>query len=284
MSQQILGVIGGSGLYALDALKIEQEKIVSTPYGECSSPIVMGSLHSKKVAFLSRHGAGHKLLPHEINYRANIWALKSLGVTQVMSVSAVGSLVKEIAPGELSLVSQYIDFTKQRENSFFGNGLAAHISTAETSCHVLAEQISKAAKTLNLKIHENKTYVCVQGPRLGTRAESFMFKSFGAHLVGMTNIPESFLAKEAQMAYCTLAVATDYDCWMEDPNMHVSVHEVVSKFFETLGKAKSVLEQVCKQEWDIEKSPNRKALEFAILTAPELRTEKDNELLKILQA
>ncbi|MGI9279016.1 MAG: MTAP family purine nucleoside phosphorylase [Endozoicomonas sp.] len=214
----MLAVIGGTGIYSLDGLETLNEQTIDTPYGPHSGPITTGIYHQQKLLFLPRHGSGHQLLPHEINYKANIWALKSLGATQVMGLSAVGSLQEEIAPGELSLVSQYFDFVKgSREKSFFGDGLVAHISTALPSCNHQSEQLINAANSEKIGLHKEKTYACIDGPRLGSRAESLFLKNAAqCDVVGMTNVPEAFLAREAQLCYTTIAIATDYDCWKEE--------------------------------------------------------------------
>src|SRR5207244_4657004 len=181
----------------------------------------VGTRRGREVAVLARHGLEHQLLPGEINFRANIWALKSLGVRTVIGVSAVGSLRQEIHPGDLALPSQYLDFTRgTRAASFFGGGLVAHVSSAQPTCRATAALIARVARSQDVMLHEDRTYACVEGPRLGTRAESLFLRTAGADLVGMTNVPEAFLALEAQLGYCTIAVVTDYDCWLEDPTQH----------------------------------------------------------------
>ena len=198
----MIGIIGGTGLYQMDELQVTEVREVTTPFGSPSSPIVLGMLQGRNVAFLARHGLHHDLLPSEINYRGNIWALKSLGVRTIVGVSAVGSLREEIRPGDLALSSQYLDFTKGlRASTFFGRGLIAHVSTANPTCSATAALIARAARALELTIHEDKTHACIEGPRFGTRAESHLLRSSGADLVGMTNVPEVFLACEAQLGY-----------------------------------------------------------------------------------
>src|ERR1700761_1913687 len=219
----MIGIIGGTGLYQMDELQVTDVREVTTPFGSPSSPIVLGMLQRKNVAFLARHGLHHEFLPSEINYRGNIWALKSLGVRTLIGVSAVSSLRDEIRPGDLALSSQYLDFTKGlRASTFFGRGLVAHVSTANPTCTMTAAIIAQAARSLELTLHENKTHACVEGPRLGTRAESVFLRECGADLVGMTNVPEVFLACEAQLGYCTIGLATDYDCWLEESEHQVS--------------------------------------------------------------
>jgi 5'-methylthioadenosine phosphorylase len=284
----MLAIIGGTGIYNIDGLEISKEHQITTPFGEPSAAILQGNYLGKEVFFLPRHGTHHSLLPFEVNYRANIWALKSLGVKKIIGLSAVGSLQQEIKPGDLAIADQYFDFIKgHREKTFFGNGLAAHISTAEPTCNILANDISKAAESIHINVHRNKTYACVDGPRLGTRAESLFLKNAaGCDLVGMTNVPEVFLAREAQICYCTIAIATDYDCWQDDPNEHVSVEQVISRYGASLEKAKSVLAAYIKDNNAIENIPCENgcntALAKAVLT-PEIAMSKENKaLFKVL--
>ncbi|MBI4404569.1 MAG: S-methyl-5'-thioadenosine phosphorylase [Deltaproteobacteria bacterium] len=245
----MIGIIGGTGLYQLEGLSEIQSHSVDTPFGSPSSKVVVGRIGGTSVAFLARHGIHHKILPTEINYRANIWALKTLGVRQIVSVSAVGSLQAEIKPGDLAMASQYIDFTKgKRNHTFFGEGIVAHISTARPSCPTLSHWIDQSARTVDTLVHKDKTYVCVEGPRLGTRAESEYLRICKADVVGMTNVPEVFLAREAQLCYCTLAVATDYDCWHEDPNMHVSVDQIMALYKQNLGRVQTLIKELVKQQ------------------------------------
>lgn len=272
----MLGVIGGTGLYEMEALREVRKMAVETPFGKPSAEITLGTYEGNSIAFLPRHGIHHEFLPSEINYRANLWALKSLGVKRVISVSAVGSLQAEIRPGELAIPSQYMDWTRgYRKSTFFGEGVVGHISTAEPTCPHLSELVKKCAKEEKIPLHTGKTYVCVEGPRLGTRAESFLFRNNGCHLVGMTNVPEVFLAREAQLSYCTLAVATDYDCWMEDPNEHVSVDKVMALYMSSIEKVQTLLKRVFVAKVDEDESSCRRSLQGAIVTReiPESKTE-----------
>ena len=238
----MLAIIGGTGIYEFPGLKVINTHTVDTPYGQPSSAIVEGKYGELKLLFLARHGQTHSLLPHEVNYRANIWALKQLGATEIIGLSAVGSLQPDIAPGELSLVSQYFDFIKgAREKTFFGDGIAAHVSTAEPSCATLAMDLQSVASDIGITLHSDKTYACVDGPRLGTRAESLFLQGIGCDLVGMTNVPEVFLAREAQICYLTIGIATDYDCWLDDPAQHVSVEQVIARYGTSLEQAKQLL-------------------------------------------
>ena len=278
----MLGVIGGTGLYRMEALKDVQKLRVETPFGKPSAEITVGSFDGKSIAFLPRHGLHHEFLPSEINYRANVWALKSIGVKRVISVSAVGSLESSIKPGDLAIPSQYIDWTSgQRRSTFFGEGVVGHISSAEPTCPLLTQTVQMAAKELALNLHMGKTYVCVEGPRLGTRAESLLFKNQGCHLVGMTNVPEVFLAREAQLSYCTLAVATDYDCWLEDPNEHVSVDKVMALYMSSIEKVQGLLKKVFVMPFDEDVSPCRKSLQGAIVT--QIIHDSKSEMVKVLK-
>ena len=282
----MLGVIGGSGLYALEGLEVEKEHDIETPFGKPSAPIVQGQYQGQSILFLSRHGPGHKYLPHEVNYRANIFALKKLGAQRVFGVSAAGSLRQDLKPGDLALASQYFDHTRgKRDYTFFGKGIAGHVSMAYPACPALSADIEAAAKRINQPLHSGKTYACVEGPRLGTRAESFFLReAVKADLVGMTNVPEVFLAREAQMAYATLCLVTDYDCWMDDPAQHVSVE----KFFEVYGgaleKAKAVLAELLKTPFTETPDDIRASLRTSILTPDDAISAEQKEWLDVLRA
>ncbi len=284
----MLAIIGGTGIYALEGLEILQQHQLNTPYGSPSAPLVRGRLSGQEVCFLARHGQAHQLLPSEVNYRANIWALKSIGVTEVIGVSAVGSLRQEIAPGDLSIPDQYFDFVKgDRERTFFGNGLVAHVSTAEPTCNTLTSELVQAGSDLNLTINTGKTYGCVDGPRLGTRAESlFLRGAAGCDLVGMTNVPEVFLAREAQLCYSTLCIATDYDCWLEDPDQHVSVEQVIARYGASLERAKTVLHQLIRRRSERVHDQGcscRQALACAVLTDHDHLSDDKRALLELLK-
>lgn len=288
----MLAIIGGTGIYALEGLEVLQQHQISTPYGAPSAPVVRGRLSGQEICFLARHGQAHQLLPSEVNYRANIWALKSMGVTEVVGVSAVGSLRQEIAPGDLSIPDQYFDFVKgSRDRSFFGDGLAAHVSTAEPSCRCLTDELVQAGSRLGLVIQTGKTYGCVDGPRLGTRAESlFLRGAAGCDLVGMTNVPEVFLAREAQLCYSTLCIATDYDCWLDDPAQHVSVEQVIARYGASLERAKTVLHQLIRDRGEKAEAKSRTAacacrhaLDSAVLTDHEHLSDDKRALLELLQ-
>lgn len=282
----MLAIIGGSGLYQLAGLEISQQLQVVTPFGPPSDLIYCGSYADQQVLFLSRHGQGHRLLPHEINYRANIFALKQLGATQLLSISAAGSLREAIAPGDLALVEQYFDHTRGvRQGSFFGAGLCAHISTAQPCCPALNGDILAAARRLEQPVHSNSNYACVEGPRLGTSAEShFLRDAVKADLVGMSNIPEAFLAREAQMAYSSLCLITDYDCWMEDQSKHVNVEQFLKVYGHTLERAQKLLAELLAAPLSPPPLTVRSALSSALLTDPAQISLAQQYWLNVLQA
>ena len=282
----MLAIIGGSGLYQLDGLTVETQHEVTTPFGQPSSSITEGRYLGQPVLFLARHGEGHQFLPHEVNYRANIFALKSLGARRILGFSAAGSLRKEIRPGELALTAQYFDHTRGKRNySFFGDGVSAHISTAYPTCPALGADIVDAAVRINAPVHVDKTYACVEGPRLGSRAESFFLRdSAQCDLVGMTNVPEVFLAREAQLAYCTLCLVTDYDCWMDDPAEHVSVDKFFATYQGTLTKAQAVLAELLQQPLRPTPDEVRQSLAGAVLTPDTALTDAQRSWLDVLRA
>ena len=281
----MLGIIGGSGLYALEELNITAEHDIDTPFGKPSAAITEGKIGENTALFLPRHGKNHEFLPSEVNFRANIYALKKLGARKILSVSASGSLQEDIAPGDLVLVDQYFDHTRgKRDPSFFGGGVTAHISTAEPACPVLTQDILKAADAIGIKLHTNKAYACVEGPRLGSKVESnFLRGAAGCDVVGMTNVPEAFLAREAQMGYVTLAIATDYDCWREDPDEHVSVEAVFKVYFENIEKIKKLVVKLL--ETGVSETPEniRTALKGAVMTPDERLNDAQKEWLGVLR-
>ncbi len=222
-----LAVIGGSGLYKMPGLQNPQEMSLETPFGKPSAPIIIGALQNKPVAFLARHGLGHSISPSEINYRANIYALKSLGVERIISISACGSLREDYAPGSLVIPDQVFDFTKDRKRSFFGEGLVAHVGVADPFCQDLSQQLSQAVRATGAVLHEGGTIVTIEGPRFSTKAESGVFRSLGMSIIGMTTSPEAFLAREAEMCYAVMAHVTDYDVWRQSEEP-VSVEAVIA--------------------------------------------------------
>jgi len=279
----MIGIIGGTGLYAIRGLAGLRAREVQTPFGAPSGPLMLGALAGREVVFLARHGQNHQLLPGEINFRANIWALKSAGVRTVIAVSAVGSLREEIRPGELTLPSQYLDFTRgTRVASFFGRGVVAHVASARPVCASTARLIARVARGRGLTVHEDRTYACVEGPRLGTRAESLFLRGAGADVVGMTNVPEVFLALEAQLGYCTVALATDYDSWLEDPAQHVSVAQILGLFRDNLERVQELVAAVVAEYAEDESRPCRHALQGALVTPLERLTPEQRALADFL--
>lgn len=235
----MIGIIGGSGVYQLEGLKEVRELKIDTPYGEPSDTIVAGKLDGAQLFFLPRHGRGHRLLPSEVPFRANVYALKSLGVRWVVSITAVGSLREHIHPGDMVVADQFLDFTRTRATSFFGEGIVAHVSLAAPVCPTLAEQLVLTARARGATVHAGGTYVCIEGPHFSSRAESELYRSFGAHIIGMTAMPEAKLAREAELHYASLGLVTDYDCW------HASGEAVtVEAVLETLRKNTSAVQGV----------------------------------------
>jgi len=240
-----IGIIGGSGLYDPGIIKDAQEVKVYTPYGEPSDYIIVGKVEGRSVAFLPRHGRGHRIPPHKINYRANIWAMKELGVKFLISVSAVGSLRLDYKPGDFVVPDQFIDMTKKRDYTFFDGPVVAHVSMAEPFCESLRRVIISASKDLNITTHDRGTYICIEGPRFSTRAESRVWKEvFKADIIGMTLVPEVNLACEAQLCYATIAMVTDYDVFAEIP---VTAEEVTRVMAENTEKVKRLLYEVIKR-------------------------------------
>jgi len=280
----MIGILGGTGLYGMQELALDEEREVATPFGAPSSKVMLGRLRGRPVAFLARHGIHHDRLPGEINFRANIWALKSVGVRTVVGVSATGSLREGLKPGELALPSQYLDFTRGgRAASFFGNGVVAHVSTAHPTCAATSRLIAACAAGLGFPIQVEQTYACVEGPRLGTRAESLFLRGAGADLVGMTNVPEAFLACEAQLGYCTIALVTDYDCWLDDPAQHVTAEMALTLFRQNLGRVQQLLARVVERHAEDEARPCRHTLAHALVTPRERMSEAQRAMVDFLR-
>lgn len=236
-----IGIIGGTGVYDPGLLEDAKSIKVYTPYGEPSDYVTIGVFKGRKVAFLPRHGKGHRIPPHKINYRANIWAFKELGVTRIVAPSAVGSLKEEMKPGHAVIPDQFIDRTRSRPSTFYEGGFVCHVSTADPFCHELRKLAIASARKLKIDVHDYGTYVCIEGPRFSTRAESKMFRQWGAHIIGMTLVPEVVLAREAEMCYVNIATVTDYDVWADEP---VSADEVVETLRKNVYKTKKMLESI----------------------------------------
>jgi 5'-methylthioadenosine phosphorylase len=260
-----LGIIGGSGLYELSGLSGAEEMAVDTPYGSPSDAIVRGHVGDTTLLFLPRHGRGHRIPPSAINYRANVCAMKKLGATHLVSVSAVGSMKEEIQPGDLVIVDQFIDLTKRRVSTFFDAGIAAHVGLADPICPLLAEATAGAAARAGAAVHRGGTYVCIEGPQFSTRAESLLYRSWGVSVIGMTNMPEAKLAREAELPYVTIAIASDYDTWHESEE-DVSVEAIVAVLQKSLTVTKRLLLELAGMLPDPQKSPAWGALRTAILT------------------
>jgi 5'-methylthioadenosine phosphorylase len=243
MTTALVGVIGGSGLYQMDALRNVREHDVDTPYGKPSDPIVTGEVDGTPVAFVARHGRGHRLIPSEVPYRANLYALRQMGVRYVLSFSAVGSLREEMRPLDFVLPDQFIDLTRRRDSTYFGEGAVAHVSMAQPVCAALSGVLAQAITGLGLnsqaKLHHGGTYVCIEGPQFSSMAESHWYRSMGASVIGMTNMPEAKLAREAQMAYATLAMVTDYDCW-HPKEAHVTADAAIANLMRNAGHAQRI--------------------------------------------
>jgi len=276
----VVGVIGGSGLYEMPALTHVKRVAVETPFGAPSDKLVCGTLHGVSMVFLPRHGVGHRHTPTEVPYRANIYALKQLGVTRVLSVSAVGSLREDIAPGQLVLVDQFVDRTKNRVSTFFGNGVVGHVTFGDPVCGVLHDVAVEAAKAANAPHHTRGTYVCMEGPAFSTRAESMLHRREGFDVVGMTNMPEAKLAREAELCYTTLALATDYDCWHEGHDA-VSVDAVVAVLKSNVAMAQRVIEEVVKRLPAARTCPCESAAKFAVMTSREHLPARRKEELNL---
>jgi 5'-methylthioadenosine phosphorylase len=260
-----LGVIGGSGIYDIDGLEDVRELDVETPYGSPSATIISGRLNDTRLLFLPRHGRGHRIAPHEINFRANVCAMKKLGATHLISLSAVGSMKEEIEPGHVVVVDQYIDLTKRRVSTFFEGGMVAHVALADPVCPSLSAALANAAQSAGAKVHRGGTYVCMEGPQFSTRAESQVYRSWGVSVIGMTAQPEAKLAREAELPYATMALATDYDCWHETEE-DVSVESILAVLHANAALAKRTVALLAKNLPDPKESPATGALKYAVIT------------------
>jgi 5'-methylthioadenosine phosphorylase len=269
----MLGIIGGSGVYHIEGLENTRWVKVESPFGQPSDEVLVGELGGQPIAFLPRHGRGHRLSPTDINFRANIDALKRLGVTSIVSVSAVGSLREHLAPGTFVIVDQFIDRTFAREKSFFGNGLVAHVSMAHPVCKRLGDHLHAAAQEAGIQVSRGGTYLVMEGPQFSSLAESELYRSWNCDVIGMTNMPEAKLAREAELCYATVAMVTDYDCW--HPNHDdVTVDAIVKVLLENADKARALVKSVAPIVRDDAAACDcgcRTALQHAIITAPEAR-------------
>ncbi len=281
MKLKRIGVIGGSGLYEMEQLEILERVRLETPFGDASDEFVLGKLGEKEVVFLARHGRGHRILPSEINYRANIWGMKKMEVGQILSVSAVGSLKEEIVPGHLVFPDQFIDRTTRRISTFFGDGVVAHVALAEPICANLRKVLVQSSKKLNLQAHSEGTYICMEGPQFSTKAESKLYRSWDADVIGMTNFTEAKLAREAQICYATIALATDYDCWHPDHDS-VTSDQVLATLFSNIEKAKKMVLETIPQLKEERSCGCSTALKHAIATDKLMISDVSKKRLKVI--
>ena len=277
-----IGVIGGSGFYQMEGLTNLEEIEVDTPFGKPSDLIALGTLENKRVAFLPRHGKGHRIMPSELNMRANIYALKSLGVEWIISVNAVGSLKEEIAPRHFVIPDQIVDWSKNRIDTFFGEGLAVHISMAEPFCPVLSEILYDAGKAVGATVHRGGTYICIQGPQFSTKAESNLYRSLGFDIIGMTAGTEAKLAREAELCYASLSCSTDYDCWHTE-HENVTAEIILANLFANVNVAKKSIREAIRKIPDKRKGCDcPKALEKAFATNSDLIPKETKEKLSLI--
>ena len=281
MSQAEIGVIGGSGLYEIPGLEDKSELQIDTPFGSPSDAYILGQLEGKRVAFLSRHGRGHRIPPTELNFRANIYGFKKLGVGRLLSASAVGSLKMEHKPMDFVLPDQFVDRTRGRISTFFGEGIVAHISFADPICSQLAQQVEAAAGNINFPIKLGGVYLCMEGPAFSTRAESELYRAWGMDLIGMTNLQEAKLAREAEICYVTIAMVTDYDCWHEEEEP-VTVETLLEYLGKNSQSAQRVIKEVLKILPDEFDCACQHALQNAIITNPDVIPEETKEKLKVI--
>ncbi len=279
----VLGIVGGSGVYDIEGLSNKRWQRVASPFGEASDELLLGELGGQQLVFLPRHGRGHRIPPSEINYRANIDVLKRVGVTDLISVSAVGSLREDLPPGMFVIVDQFIDRTFAREKSFFGTGLVAHVSMAHPVCRRLGDHLEAATRSAGIEAVRGGTYLVMEGPQFSSLAESKLYRSWGCDVIGMTNMPEAKLAREAEICYASVAMVTDFDCWHPDHD-HVTVDAIITVLLANADKARSLVKTVAPvllADACAPTCPCRSALQHALITAPEVR---DPQLLQRLDA
>ena len=281
MTAPRIGVIGGSGLYEMEGLRAKEEVEVDTPYGAPSDSYLIGELGDVSMVFLPRHGRGHRILPTHLNSRANIFGMKKLGVEWIISVSAVGSMREEIEPGHIVIIDQFFDRTRERPSTFFGDGVAGHITFADPVCPILRSVLMDAARAAGATVHDGGTYVCIEGPQFSTRAESKVFRSWGVDVIGMTNLPEARLAREAEICYATIALCTDYDCWHEDEE-DVTIEAVLEVVRQNVSTAQAIIKESVSR-FPLERTcPCAEALKHAIMTPAELIPPATRQSLGLL--
>ena len=279
MGEKVVGVIGGSGLYEMEGLEQVQTISLKTPFGDPSDSYVVGHLEGVKIAFLPRHGKGHRIQPSSLNFRANIYGMKMLGAEWIIGVSAVGSMKESIHPGDMVIPNQFIDLTKGRPNTFFSEGIVCHISFGDPVCPVLSPILSRVGKEVGATVHENGTYLCIEGPQFSTRAESRLYRTWGVDVIGMTNIPEAKLAREAEICYGTIAFATDYDCWHEQAE-DVSVGEILRILAQSTKTAKDAIRKTLKHLPEERQCLCATALKHTLITGKKLIPEKTKKDLE----
>ncbi len=281
MKKRKLGIIGGSGLYKMEGFERSKWKKINTPWGKPSDEILLAKMGKEEICFIPRHSRGHKINPTNINFRANIDAMKQMGVTDIISVSAVGSLKEDLQPGMFVIVDQFIDRTFSRNKTFFDQEIAAHVSMAKPTSPGLTNCCEASLKKLNIKHQVGGTYVVMEGPQFSTLAESNLYRSWGADVIGMTNMPEAKLAREAEIRYCTVAMVTDYDCWHPNHD-EVDVSMVVQTLMKNATNAQNMIKEIIKtfKDYSIDKDPTNNCLDVAIITDPKLRTKKTKKKLK----
>lgn len=277
-----IGIIGGTGLYKMEGLKKTEAITVHTPFGSPSDNYLVGELDGIKVAFLPRHGMGHRILPHELNFRANIYGFKKIGVERIISVSAVGSMREEIEPLHMVLPDQFFDRTRKRIDTFFGGGIVAHVSFSHPICLQLRSTLHEKIKELGLTVHNGGTYLCIEGPQFSTKAESYIYRSWKVDIIGMTNLQEAKLAREAEICYATIALVTDYDCWREDED-NLSIEMIINNLNKNTENVKNVIRKVVPEIVTLERNcPCCSALKNAIITQEDMIPDTVKEDLAII--
>lgn len=279
MVERIVGVIGGSGLYEMEGLEEVQTISMTTPFGDPSDSFVVGRLEGIKIAFLPRHGKGHRISPSSLNFRANIYAMKLLGVQWIIGVSAVGSMKEYLHPGDMVIPNQYIDRTVHRQNTFFTDGIVCHISFADPICPVLSQILFQAGKEVGATVQKDGTYLCIEGPQFSTRAESKLYRTWGVDVIGMTNLPEAKLAREAEICYAAIAFVTDYDCWHEEKE-DVSVGDILRILAQSTKVAKSTIRNALKHLPEMRECICATALKYALITGKKYIPEKTKKDLE----
>jgi 5'-methylthioadenosine phosphorylase len=281
MSQQVIGILGGSGLYEMEGLTNVDEVFVTTPFGDPSDSYITGQYEGRKLLFLPRHGKGHRFSPSEVNYRANIHGFKQLGAQWLISISAVGSMRKEIEPGHVVIVDQLIDRTKNRDCTFFGDGVVGHIQFADPICAEMITLLARAAEEAGGTVHQGGTYVCMEGPQFSTRAESNLYRSWGVDVIGMTALPECKLAREAGLCYGTVAMSTDYDCWHEEEE-DVSVDAILETLRRNVELARKIIKAAVVQIPAERSCGCKDAVKYAVITAPEAIPPETRQKLALI--